>query len=230
LIFKRPLNRVELSDVASGRANLYGLLVKVFGNIPNDALLNEIRSYELQFSLDNAYIKVPDLKPCIDRIRLYSSKIGNISDTEIIKTLFIDRDNIINGLNKLDFSVINRLPSENNRGKYSPIINVTYFPLEAEEMPEENIYILLDHLCIELDYMNYLCHQEQKQWRDEKSALATITQEEDFLRGDLSDSTSKFCFEAKKYAKTDFYGGFLEFMEGYIISDLSYLNGLSLKL
>jgi hypothetical protein len=230
VIFKRPLNRIELSNEASGRACLYGSLVKVFGNIPDDAFLIEIKSYDLQFSLDNIYIRVPELKPSIDRIRLFSSESDNLQNMEIIETLFVDRDNIIVGLSKLDFSQTAESLLRSTKDKYSQIMNVTYFPLQAEEMLENNICNLLDHLCIELDYMNYLCRQEQKQWRNEKSLLITINQEADFLRNDLSGSTGVFCLEAKKHAKTDFYGGFLEFMEGYVKSDLCYLNDLLLKL
>jgi hypothetical protein len=230
VIFKGRLDRTEISNVTSKRAYVYALLVRVFGNIPNEDYLQKIRSHDFRYSLDDVYSDIPLLKPSIDRIRLFSSEGGHLEDSQIIKALFVDRRNIIIGLGNPESRETGLTPLNVKRDKDSPIINVTYFHLEAEEMPNENSSDILDQLCIELDYMTYLCRHEQEQWNKGNVALSTIVEETAFLRNDLSYSTGRFCDITKKYAKTDFYRGFLEFMEGFIRSDLSYLNNLSLKL
>jgi hypothetical protein len=203
--------------------------MQVFGDIPNELYLAEVNNAGALNLLNNDLIKINGLTPYANRILSFTSKIGSIPDSEIIKTLFDDRANIIMGLNHITLNENYDKFLGNNKKCNSPMINMTYFPLELENAPEQNISNILDRLCIELDYMNYLCNQEQMKRAQGIAVIDTIKIEADFIREDLGDRANKFTYEAKKYSSTEYYGGFLDLLSGYVSTDLEYLNNLLLS-
>jgi hypothetical protein len=196
LLFNKELNKMDIADKANLRANLYSLLMRMFGNIPDESLLAEITGPMFQVLLKQIAQMVPTLKPVVDNIGSFIAKNELSPRPETIRTLYSDRVSIVTGLSILETnSPANYLTADkNNRSSIN--LNVTYFPLSAEEIPDEKISNLLDNLCIELDYMSFLCRQEQKRWAFENGFLKIISQEADFLREDLGIKASRFTSEA----------------------------------
>jgi hypothetical protein len=220
--------KLDLADTARDRADLYSLLMKVLGNLPDDRLLKEVRTSAIMRSPDKLCSKFCALKPEVDNIRSFIFAPDNLPGAKIIGRLREDRIRIIKGLNGLDINLPgNKL---HNKSETSSVLNVTCFPLEDKELPDESVSNVLDYLCIELDFMDYLCRQEHDQWINQANAIGAISQESDFLREHLNGWTSTFCPEAEKQASSIFYRGFLSILEHFIVADLGYLNGLLLSI
>jgi hypothetical protein len=227
VIEENYFDKLSLAESASERANLYSLLIRVFGNLPDNVLLTEVRSPVFTIRFDRLCQRFAKLKGGAGYIQSFISDFKNINNSEIIPELGLDRIRIIRSLNSLPPGRQPDLPG-NNHDKHSAVLNVTYFHLDIKELPDESVSDLLDYLCTELDYMNYLCRQEQYQWTNENSALNTISQESDFLRENLCHWTGAFCAESIKHSATNYYKGFFSILENFISEDLEYLNNLIL--
>jgi hypothetical protein len=229
LLDDQLLRKASWADTASERSNLYSLLVRAFGNLPDTVLLAEIRSPIFIYMSDNSPSPVSRIKSGTDLLKTFISNICGFPDSEILKELAADRTRLIRGLDKLALKLPGDKLIGNNSNKNASFFNITYFPLDAEELPEEEVSDLLDYLCIKLDFMDCLCRREQKQWSNGSGPFGTISQEADFLRGHLETWVAEFCFEAKQHSETDFYRGFLEILGKFTRADLDYLNNLVLS-
>jgi hypothetical protein len=229
VIEESSLNRLSLADSANERANLYSLLMRGFGDLPDDILLTEVRSPVFKILFDRLCQRFTKLKAGANCFQSFLSDFKNVNNAEIVPELSADRIRIINGLNGLTLNLQPDLLG-NKENKHSAILNVTYFRLDEKELPDESVSSLLDYLCTELDYMNYLCHQEQSQWTSQINALKTVSQEADFLRDNLNGWTGVFCAEGIKHSSTSFYRGFLSTLENFVPEDLEYLNNLMLTM
>ncbi len=220
--------KLDLANTANARADLYSLLMKVLGNLPDDHWLKEIRNSEIMLSPDTICAKFGRLKPGVDHLHSIKFDPDSLPGLEIIAQLRSDRIRIIKGLNGLAINLPgNKL---NNKSDNSSVLNVTCFRLEDKDLPDESVSNLLDYLCIELDYMDYLCRQEHDQWINQANAINAISQESDFLREQLNGWAGTFCSEAKKHASSVFYQSFLSILEDFVSADLAYLNGLMLSI
>lgn len=201
--------------------------MRAFGNLPDDILLREARSSSSRVLFDRLCRRFTRLKDGVYCFQSFITECKDVQDPETIKRLKDDRIRIIKGLNGLDANPPEAILGNDGK-KHSSVLNVTYFPLDDKELPDESVSNLLDHLCAELDFMNYLCRQEQSQWARNHNALDAISQETEFLRGNLNGWVGVFCKEAVKHSSTGFYKGFLSILENFISQDLEYLNNLIL--
>jgi hypothetical protein len=228
LVDGRFLNTATMAEAANERANLYSLLMRVVCDPPYQKILTEIRGGGFtELNHQPAHV-MTHLKPGIDIIRDYTTKVFGLRDAEILSELSQDRTSILGILNNLALkSPVAGLVAQNQ--SRDSVVKITYFPLEDDEIHNKKVGDVLDYLCIQLDYMSVLCRREQNQWLAGQNAIKTISQESDFLRTYLASGVVKWCCEAQDHAKTDYYRGFLNILNSFIPADLNYLNGLILS-
>jgi TorA maturation chaperone TorD len=72
--------------------------------------------------------------------------------------------------------------------------------------------------------MRQLCLREIDQWSCGMDATTTLAKEEEFLRDHLGSWAGEYCAQAGKYARTEFYRGFLAVLDDFISIEMEYLQ------
>ena len=91
-----PLDNLTMAEAACGRANLYELLVAVFGSLPNRDVVIAVKSQSLQSLLDGCYgLDNPQFKAGVDYMNSYRSSIELKPDEDSLTELSVDQTRIL---------------------------------------------------------------------------------------------------------------------------------------
>ena len=224
---KHLQDSATMAEIAGGRANLYDLLVGVFGHLPDKNLIMKIKSRGLQNLLDSCYgLDNSRFKSGVDYIKSYQSNMELKPDEEILTELSVDRTRILRATGHTNLKPPYEGLYKNNENIGASFLEVKGFYRKAGLLPDETVHEPPDYLCIELDFMKNLCRREQAQWSSAVGVTETVANEEKFLREHLGSWVGEFCSQAEKHALTDFYRGFLAILDAVVSMDMEYLHSL----
>jgi len=86
-----------------------------------------------------------------------------------------------------------------------------------------------DFLFVELDFIKRLCLREIEVWSSGGDGRTTRELELQFLSEHPGQWTGAYCANAEKYARTDFYRGFLAVLDTFIEAEMAYLEDGTLR-
>jgi TorA maturation chaperone TorD len=228
MLGKRPKkDGVKMAAIASGRAELYHLLVGIFGHLPDKNLVTKIKSGGFRDVLDSCY-GLDDLqcRSGAEYIHSYQSRAQNRPDEEILTELSVDRTRILRETGQTGLKPPYEGLYKNDKNIGASLLQVKTFYRKAGLLPEDSVHESPDYLGVELDFMKNLCLREQTQWASNGDASETVAHEENFLTEHLGSWVGEYCAEAGKWAQTDFYRGFLAILDTVVSMDMAYLNKL----
>lgn len=213
------------AEAAQSRAEIYALLLRVFANIPDTNLLQEISSNDFGNFLDIC-CSLDDLKfkGAVANVKSYCDSLASREPTEILNELSVDRTGLLIASGNRDLKPpYEGLYRQNDKsGRTS--LEVRDYYRERGLLPDESVHELMDYLCVELAFLYQLCLRESQQWASGRDASATVADEVDFLREHLASWIGEYRTQAEKYARTDFYRGFLEILTTFIEIEVEYLQ------
>jgi TorA maturation chaperone TorD len=216
---------IDNAVTSKSRARIYEFLLKIFACIPDQSLILEIKSPDFQ-DLLNSIQTIDDLRinTGIECVKSFCRNIEFIGESEILNLLSVDRTALlITGKDrKLKPPYESLYRNKHYSGRTTQSLN-NYYRAKGL-LPDENVGDLADYLCVELAFAHQLCLRENQQWLSGDSGVSTLTDEEQFLREHLVTWVGEFCCEAEKYAQTDFYKGFLIFLEAFLDIELQFIQ------
>jgi TorA maturation chaperone TorD len=219
------------ADVAAGRAAFYGLLVGVFGHLPDRELVAKIERGDFQSFLTRCCeLGHGRLDSGLQRVTAYQAGIKGRPGEEVLTELSVDRTKILRGTGHPDLKPpYEGLYRRKENMGYS-VLEVRRFYRKAGLLPDETVRESADYLCVELDFMKELCLLEQSRWLDEEGVRETVAREEEFLRRHLGNWVGDFCTVVEKHAFTDFYRGFSLILDAFIGMEKEWLEDLMQQL
>ena len=216
-----------MAEMAGARANVYDLLVGIFGHLPNEQFLSTIRGNDFDRVLNTlSHLKSARCESGIDYVHSYRSEVESKSEEEVLAELSVDRTRILRGTGHPDLKPPYEGLYKINKDVGQSLLEVKAFYRKAGMLPDETTQEPPDYICIEMDFMKTLCFREQDQWKAEGEVLDTITTEELFLREHLGSWVGEFCQQVEKHALTDFYRGLALILEAVVLTDMQYMGGL----
>jgi len=215
-----------MAEITSARVAMYDLLFHVFVGLSGEALLSEVKGgrFEAILSIDTEKVDQKTRKGA-RLIASFCSSAGHRSPGNFAKELLVDRTRVIRTTGEKDFRPpYERLYVANPSGDGLLLLALNKFyrktGLSLEDAPIESP----DFLFVELDFMKQLCLREIEESPCGALAHATRAVEREFLRKHLGTWAGAYCAEADRHARTVFYRGFLAVLDGFIASEISYLN------
>jgi len=221
-------DKTNAARTAQGRAKIYGLMVRIFVNLPDENLITEVNSPGFRNFL-GAYGQLGDesLATGVQEITTYLDSIASTDAETVLKDLMVDRARLFRSSANSDF----KPPYENlyrpNPGVNKVASELHEFYKKENLLPDKVDSELPDYLGVELNFIYQLVQREADEWLIGEDALKTAISEGEFLRLHLGNWIGKYVAEAKQSAGTGFYRGFLTMLEGFIAMERRYLVGLT---
>jgi len=196
-------------QMATARANMYGLLADVFREEPSDALLSKLREPDfsgalqaLGLSLDQMFESTPqdqlieDL--ALEYTRLFIGPGSHISPNESMHT-------------EARFGEPNALWGEQT-------VAVKKFMEGAGVTIDDSFTGMPDHITAEFEFMQQLLLSEANAWSNENHELGgnILKIEKRFYEEHLSQWVSNFCDKVLEVTEYPFYIQFSEVTKGFI--------------
>ena len=214
--------------IAGGRAELYNLLVGIFGHLPDRNLVTKIKDNGLRDVLDSCSgLNNLGCQSGAEHINAYQSNVQEKPDEEILTELSVDRTRILRETGQTSLKPPYEGLYINVKNTGASLLQVKAFYRKAGLLPDESVHESPDYLCVELDFMKNLCLREQSQWTSDGDAFETVLHEKNFLKEHLGCWVGEFCSEAEKVVLTDFYRGFLAILDAVVSMDMVYINKLA---
>ncbi|MBU2498831.1 MAG: molecular chaperone TorD family protein [Proteobacteria bacterium] len=224
---KNLRDRETRAEIAGGRASVYDLLVGVFGCLPDEAFLTRIEGEGVQSFLDScSAIEGRGFKPGVDHIHHYRSLMKGRPRHEILEELSVDRTGILRGTGHRDLRPPYEGLYKSRKNSGDILLEIKRSYRKAGLMPDDSINESPDFLCLELDFMKQLCLRERDEWLSQKATQETVAHQEAFFREHLGSWVGRFCREAAKHARTDFFRGFALILDAFIAKETTFLRDL----
>lgn len=220
--------KINHAEMAGARAEVYDLLVGIFGHLADQRFLAKIRGDAFNHILNTlAYQDSVGFISGIDYVRSYQSAIETRPDEEVLTELSVDRTRIMRGTGPPDLKPPYEGLYRDNRDVGKSLLEVKRFYRRAGMLPDETVREPPDYICLELDFMKQLCLSERDQWSSNADAGEIVAHEEAFLGNHLGTWVGEFCHQVEKHALTDFYRGLALILEAFISADTAYLMALT---
>ena len=229
MLGKKPKkDGANMAIIARGRAELYQILVGVFGHLPDKNLVIKIKGGGLRDVLDSYYgLDNLQCQSGAGYIHSYQTSAQKRPDEEILTELSVDRTRILRETGQTGLKPPYEGLYKNDKNIGASVLQVKSFYRKAGLLPDESVHESPDYLCVELDFMKNLCLREQSQWLSYGAASETVAHEENFLKEHLGSWVREYCVEAGKWSSTGFYRGFLVILDAVVGMDMAYLNKLA---
>jgi TorA maturation chaperone TorD len=215
------------ADVAAGRAAFYGLLVAVFGHLPDRELVAKIERGDFQSFLTRCCeLGHGRLDSGLQMVTAYQAGIKGRPGEEVLTELSVDRTKILRGTGHPELKPPYEGLYKRRESIGASVLELRRFYRKTGLLPDETVRESADYLCVELDFMKELCLREQSRWLKDERVRETVAQEEEFLRRHLGNWVGDFCTEVEKHALTDFYRGFSLILDAFIGLEKEWLGDL----
>lgn len=201
--------KAEMAELATARANVYGLLTAVFQEEPSSSFLTRLKDPEilgvfeaLGLSLGDDFQDLPNDRLreelAIEFTRLFLGPRGHISPHESLHT-----DSASNG----------------NADLWgADTVKVKRFMEAAGLTVDDSFTGMPDHISAEMEFMQQLATREAEAWTeaDEEFATNILKIERRFYDEHLSQWVARFCDKLIEGAEHPFYRGIAEMTKGFI--------------
>ncbi len=216
---------VTMANIAEGRAKIYDLLVGIFGRLPDQQLLSNMKGVGFQRVLNGLCgLDNPKCQSGTDHVASYQAEIKGKPEEQILNELSVDRTRILRGTGHRDLKPPYEGLYRSKEGIGESVLQVKRFYRKSGLLPDDTVRESPDYLFVELDFMKNLCCREKDQWASGSDATETLINEISFLEDHLGRWVGDFCRQAEEEAMTDFYKGFLMILDAVVAIDMEYLK------
>jgi TorA maturation chaperone TorD len=227
------INQNQNTQNAQTLAKTYHTLAMIFNQRPDAALVKNIKAMELGFF--NQFIRGDglnsDVKEGLSEISKYVLQIKDQPEKTVEQSLLVDWTRLFRGLQpgygpKPPYEGVYLGENEND---LKTLESVARFYAKHGVAPAENAGNRPDYIGLELDFLRYLCEQQADAWEkgDEIQAQEFQLAEHNFLKDHLGKWAARYCDQAIKEARTDFYHGFIHLVKGTIADMANTRNPIS---
>jgi TorA maturation chaperone TorD len=212
-------SRNDRAEMATARANVYGLLADVFREEPSEALLSKLGGPEFSGALQALNLSLDGV-------------FGNTSRAQLIEDLALEFTRLFIGPGS-HISPHESMHREARFGEQKSLWNaqtveVKKFMAAAGLKVDDSFSGMPDHLCAEFEFMQQLLLKEAEAWTDEEHGLgANIFKiEKRFYEEHLSLWVPNFCDRIIEATGHPFYKQFSEVTKGFIDFEKEILQDL----
>ncbi|MDR1184846.1 MAG: molecular chaperone TorD family protein [Coriobacteriales bacterium] len=213
----------ELTQLVEQRGSTYAFLSRLFRIEVDQALLDELR--HLRFPARTGNRKVDD------GYRLIATYLGNVWDNSLTE-LAIDYTRVFIGHGVDAFSAAypfesvytseKRLLMQDARDEVLAIYRSAGLAKQPSWKEGE------DHISLEMEYLQVLCQRtvDALNKKDEDAAYEQLVSQRNFLVDHLAAWVPMMTADMKRFAKTDLYQGLAYLTEGFLETDVEFLEDL----
>jgi TorA maturation chaperone TorD len=215
--------RAELSGLCGSRADVYGLLSRLYCREADEVLLSDLRNTSFPAKTGNDKVDTGYRK-----IAVYLS--GNAENA--LLELAVDYVNVFLGNGNLTYSAAYPFESVYTSEKRLMMQEARDEVLEAYRSANMEIDKSwkdpADHVALELLYMQKQSKhtEEALDNKEDEKALELLAQQRDFFVNHLAAWTPMMTADMKRIAKTEFYQGLAYLTEGFLREDRSFLTSV----
>jgi TorA maturation chaperone TorD len=215
--------RAELSGLCKSRADVYGLLSRLYCREADEALLSDLRSTAFP-------ARTGDDKVDTGYRKLATYLSGNPENT--LTELAVDYVTVFLGNGNLTYSAAYPFESVYTSEKRLMIQEARDEVLEAYRSANMEIDRSwkdpADHVALELLYMQKQSENAKKALDngEDERALELFAQQRDFFVSHLAAWTPMMTADMKRIAKTEFYQGLAYLTEGFLRVDRDFLASI----
>jgi TorA maturation chaperone TorD len=215
--------RVELSSLCDGRADVYGLLSRLYCREADEELLSDLRNTSFPARTGNDKVDTG--------YRKLATYLGGNPENAVME-LAVDYVNVFFGNGNLTYSAAYPFESVYTSEKRLMMQEARDEVLEAYRNANMEIDRSwkdpADHVALELLYMQKQSERtkEALENEDDEKALELFAQQRDFFVNHLAAWTPMMTADMKRIAKTEFYQGLAYLTEGFLRVDRSFLASI----
>lgn len=212
--------RAELCDLCKSRADVYGLLCRLYAREVDEALLTDLRNTSFPAKTGNDKVDTG--------YRKLATYLGG-NPSIAVKELAVDYVNVFIGNGNLTYSAAYPFESVYTSEKRLLIQEARDDVLDAYK--KANIEIdkswkdPADHIALELLYMQKQSERAKEALDEEKDdlALELFSQQRTFMIDHLAAWAPMMTADMKRLARTEFYAGLAYLTEGFLRVDREFL-------
>ncbi|MBL6952160.1 MAG: molecular chaperone TorD family protein [Alphaproteobacteria bacterium] len=211
--------RNDTVEMATARANIYGLLADVFRGAPSEVFLSKLREPDFLGALR-------DMDLSLDGVFERTSQAQLVEDLALEFTrLFIGPGPHIAPNEALH---VEARSGESNAYWGEQTVAVKKFIEAAGLTIDDSFGGMPDHLSAEFEFMQRLLLKEAEAWASEKDELATniLKIEKRFYDEHLSQWVGNFCVKVIDATEHPFYDQFAEVTKGFVDFEKDTLQDL----
>ena len=201
--------RNDMANMATARANVYGLLADVFREEPSEALLSKLGEPEFSGALQALNISFDEM-------------FENTSQTQLVEDLAVEFTRLFIGPG----SHISPNESMHTKARFGEpnafwgvqTVAVKKFMEAAGIKLDDTFSGMPDHFSAEFEFMQRLLLKEAEAWGNEDHELGTnaLKIEKRFYDEHLSQWVANFCDRVIEATENPFYKQFSEVAKGFI--------------
>ncbi len=209
--------RNGMAEMATARANVYGLLADVFREEPSGALLSKLGAPEFSGALHALDLSLDEI-------------FGKSSQEQLVEDLALEFTRLFIGpgphISPHESMHTEALFGEQKSLWSAQTVEVKKFMAAAGLKVDDSFGGMPDHLSAEFEFMQELLLKEAEAWANEEHELgANIFKiEKRFYEEHLSQWVSNFCDSVIDATGHPFYKQFSEVMKGFIDFELQNLS------
>ena len=220
-------NKDELIAMGQQRASVYNTIIGALMTLPDDKFLSTVRSADHKAFLESyKELDQPSITKGCDLILGFLDKTKADDQKELLETLAVDRTRLI----RTPFKEAYALPMEGQYSSKAPNegIESSLLALKknyiAEGYEPDDVGESPDFFAIELDFLRVLA---LKMAETPDAIPALLLAQKDFLEKHPGRWIKFYVEAAAPHAQTDFYKGWLYFMEVFLELEKDLLNYIS---
>lgn len=201
--------RNDMAEMATARANVYGLLANVFREEPSEALLSKLGEPEFSGVLQALDISLNEM-------------FENTSHAQLAEDLALEFTRLFIGPGS-HISPHESMHREARFGEQKSLwskqtVAVKKFMAAAGLKTDDSFSGMPDHFSAEFEFMQQLLLKEAEAWTNEECELGAniLTIEKRFYEEHLSQWVANFCDRVIDAARHPFYRQFSEVTKGFL--------------
>ncbi len=212
--------RNDMAEMATARANVYGLLADVFREEPSDSLLSNLRDPEFSGALHALSLSLDEV-------------FDNTSQAQLVEDLALEFTRLFIGpgshISANESMHVEARFGESNAFWGPQTVEVKKFMEAAGLYVDDEFSGMPDHISAEFEFMQRLLLEEAEAWTNDEHELAAnlLKIEKRFFDEHLSQWVSNFCDKVIDATSHPFYRQFTEVTKGFIEFESEALQDLS---
>ncbi|MBC8337378.1 MAG: molecular chaperone TorD family protein [Rhodospirillales bacterium] len=198
-----------MAEMATARANVYGLLADIFREEPSEALLSKLEAPEFSGALHALNLSLDEV-------------FENASQTQLVEDLALEFTRLFIGpgshISPNESMHVEGRFGEPNSFWSEQTVKVKKFMEAAGLQVADSFGGMPDHLSAEFEFMQRLVLKEAEAWSNEEHELGTniLEIEKRFYEEHLSQWVNNFCDKVIDATEHPFYRQFSEVAKGFI--------------
>lgn len=212
--------RNEMAEMATARANVYGLLANVFREEPSDILLSQLMAPEFSGAMNTLGLSLDDMS-------------NNRPQDQLLEDLGIEYSRLFFGpghhISPHESLHVKARFGEENEFWGTSTVAVKKFMEGAGLKVADSFIGMPDHITAEFEFMQRLLENEAGAWCDGNQDLASNIQniESRFYGEHISQWVSQFCDRVVAATENPFYEKFAEITKAFMEFEEQTLQDLA---